>query len=55
VAPLDIAAYKGFIQPRLVPVEEDGEIVDVKIEPNTDFVGWMLEAEDELSFLPVRN
>ena len=55
VAPLNIAAYKGFIQPRLVPVEQDGAIVDVRIEPNTDFVGWMLKAEEELSFLPVRN
>ena len=53
--PLDIAPYKGFIQPRLVAVEDDGEIVDVKIEPMDNFVDWMLESEDRYSFLPVSN
>ena len=55
IEPLNIAPYKGFIQPRLVAVEQDGEIVDVKIEPMEDFVDWMLESEDEYSFLPVWN
>ncbi len=55
VEPLNIAPYKGFIQPRLIAVEQDGEIVDVKIEPMEDFVGWMLESEEEYSFLPVSN
>jgi dipeptidyl-peptidase-3 len=53
--PLNIAAYAGFIQPRLVPIEEDGEIVDVQLEYPYDFVGQMLEYEDEYSFLPVVN
>jgi dipeptidyl-peptidase-3 len=55
VEPLNIAAYRGFIQPRLVAVEEDGEIVDVKIEPMEDFVDWMLESEEKYSYLPVSN
>lgn len=55
VEPLNIAPYKGFIQPRLVTIEEDGEIVDVKIEPMDDFVDWMLESEEKFSFLPVTN
>ena len=55
IEPLNIAPYKGFIQPRLVAVEQDGEIVDVKIEPMEDFVDWMLESEEEYSFLPVSN
>jgi dipeptidyl-peptidase-3 len=53
--PLNIAPYKGFIQPRMVAVEENGEIVDVKIEPMESFVDWMLESEDKYSFLPVSN
>jgi dipeptidyl-peptidase-3 len=55
VAPLNIAPYKGFIQPRLVAIEQDGEIVDVKIEPMENFVDWMLESEEAYSYLPVNN
>ncbi len=55
VEPLNIAPYKGFIQPRLVAVEENGEIVDVRIEPMGDFVDWMLESEEKYGYLPVTN
>jgi dipeptidyl-peptidase-3 len=55
VAPLHIAAFSGFIQPRLVPVEEGGEIIDVKIEYPVDFPGQMLEYEKDYSFLPLVN
>ena len=55
VEPLDIAAYAGFIQPRLVPVEENGEIVDVKVEYPRDFPAQMVEYEKEYSFLPDTN
>ena len=55
VEPLDIAPYRGFIQPQLVAVEENGEIVDVKIEQTVDFVDWMLASEERFSFLPVTN
>ena len=55
VAPLNIAAFSGFIQPRLVPVEEGGEIIDVKIEYPVDFPGQMLEYEKDYSFLPLVN
>jgi dipeptidyl-peptidase-3 len=53
--PLDIPAYRGFVQPRITAIEEDGEIVDVKIEPAGGFVEWMLESEKRYSFLPVYN
>lgn len=53
--PLNIAPYKGFVEPRFVPVEENGEIVDVKIEQPEDFVERMLELEEDYSFLPVTN
>jgi len=55
IEPLNIAPYKGFIQPRLVAMEKNGEIVDVKIEPMENFVDWMLESEERYSFLPVSN
>jgi dipeptidyl-peptidase-3 len=55
VAPLNIAAYAGFIQPRLVAVEENGEIVDVKVEYPDDFPAQMIEYEREYSFLPHSN
>jgi dipeptidyl-peptidase-3 len=55
VEPLDIASYSGFMQPTLVPVEQDGEITDVKIEYPHDFPRQMLDFEKNYSFLPVSN
>jgi dipeptidyl-peptidase-3 len=55
VEPLNIAAFSGFIQPRLVLVEEGGEIIDVNIEYPEDFPGQMLELEENYSFLPISN
>jgi len=55
VAPLNIAAYSGFIQPRLVPIEDGGEIIDVKVEYSNDFPAQMIEFEKNYSFLPVIN
>jgi dipeptidyl-peptidase-3 len=55
VAPLNIAAYSGFIHPRYRPVEKDGEIVDVLVEYQADFVKQMLDYEKKYSFLPVEN
>jgi len=52
---LDIPAYRGFMQPRITATEENGEIVDVKVEPAGDFVEWMLESEKKYSFLPISN
>ena len=55
VAPLNIAEYGGFIHPRYIAVENNGEIVDVLIEYQDDFVGQMLDYEKNYSFLPVEN
>lgn len=52
---LDVAPYKGFIQPKLVPVMNGDKITDVKIEYPTDFAGQMLEFEKNYSLLPVKN
>lgn len=54
-APLNIAPFMGFIQPRLVPVEKDGEIIDVKVEYPTDFLAQMLEYGRAYGYLPIRN
>jgi dipeptidyl-peptidase-3 len=52
---LNIAPYAGFIQPKLVPVMQDGKIIDVKIEYPKDFTTQMLEFGKSYGFLPVIN
>lgn len=49
--PLNIAPYRGFINPVLVPVKgENGEITDIKIEYPESFVDQMLKYGEEYSF-----
>lgn len=55
VKPLNIAPYSGFMQPRLVPVKEGAEIVDVVVEYPTDFTEQMLGFEKNYGFLPAVN
>jgi dipeptidyl-peptidase-3 len=52
---LNIAPYAGFIQPKLVPVVQDGKIIDVKIEYPKDFTSQMLEFGKNYALLPVIN
>lgn len=52
---LNIAPYKGFIQPRLVPVMEGDKITDVRVEYPTSFEGQMLEFGRNYSLLPNKN
>jgi dipeptidyl-peptidase-3 len=54
-APLNIAPFMGFIQPRLVPVKKGAEIIDVKVEYPTDFLAQMLEYGRDYAYLPLRN
>ncbi|NNC64019.1 MAG: dihydrofolate reductase, partial [Gammaproteobacteria bacterium] len=51
-AALNIPSYSAFINARLVPVERNGEIVDVLVEYPEDFTEQMLEYADNYSFLP---
>ncbi len=51
---LDIAPYGGFINPLLVPVEENGEIIDVKVEYPDNFQEQMLYYGEHYSFLPIQ-
>jgi dipeptidyl-peptidase-3 len=52
---LDLPAYSGFINPRLVAVEDDGRIVDVLIEFPEDFTAQMLEYAERYATLPAWN
>ena len=40
---LNLKPYGGFVNPEIVPVEEDGKVVDYKIEYTNDYLGQMLE------------
>ncbi len=52
VKPLNLAPYRGFVNPVLVPVKgEDGEITDIKIENNQSFVEQMLYYKKEYGIL----
>ena len=53
---LNIPPYGGFINPKLVPVTDDGgAITDVKVEYPADFTKQMLEYGEKYSFLPDYN
>jgi len=54
-AKLNVAPYKGFIQPKLVPVMDGDKITDVKVEYPTSFAEQMLEYGKKYSFLPMKN
>lgn len=55
-AALPTKPYSGFVQPHLVAVRDaQGNITDVKVEIETDFVQQMLRLGREYSFLPVYN
>ncbi len=52
---LGMAPYQGFIQPKLIPVMEDGKITDVKVEYPASFMNQMLEYSKNYSYLPAEN
>ena len=52
---LNVAAYKGFIQPKLTPVMEGNVMIDVKVEYPNDFKANQLELGKKYSFLPNKN
>jgi dipeptidyl-peptidase-3 len=54
-APLGIKPYRGFIQPKLVPVMNGEDITDVKIEYPDNFFNQMMEYGKNYAFLPVKN
>jgi dipeptidyl-peptidase-3 len=52
---LNVAAYKGFIQPKLVPVMDGEKITDVKVEYPSNWLEDQLWRSKNYSFLPVNN
>ena len=49
-ATLQLKPYKGFVNPDIVPVEENGKVVDYKVVYNDDFLKQMLEYGAKYSF-----
>ena len=52
---LQIKPYRGFIQPKLIPVLEGDKIIDVKLEYPTSFYKQMMEYGKNYSFLGIKN
>ncbi len=51
---LGIAAYGGFINPKLVPVMTDGKITDIEVQYPESFKEQMMFYGENYSFLPVK-
>ena len=54
-AKLNVKPYKGFIQPKLVPVMKEEKIIDVKIQYPESFFDQMIEYGKSYSNLPAMN
>jgi dipeptidyl-peptidase-3 len=52
---LGIKPYRGFIQPRLTLITEEGDFSDVKVEYPTSFFQQMMDYGKQYSFLPINN
>jgi dipeptidyl-peptidase-3 len=52
---LNVAPYKGFVQPKLIPVMNGDKITDVKVEYPKDFLNNQLELGKQYGLLPVYN
>lgn len=54
-AKLGVKPYRGFIQPKLVPVMDGNKITDVKVEYPESFFKQMMEYGKNYGYLPVKN
>jgi dipeptidyl-peptidase-3 len=54
-AKLNVAPYKGFVQPKLTPVIENDKIVDVKVSYPDNWLNDQLERGKNYGFLPAKN
>jgi dipeptidyl-peptidase-3 len=52
---LNVAAYKGFIQPKVTATMEGDKVKDVKVEYPDNFLENQLEMGRKYSFLPNKN
>jgi len=54
-AKLNVKPYRGFIQPKLVPVMDGDKITDVKVEYPASFFAQMMEYGKKYAYLPAKN
>lgn len=54
-AKLGVKPYRGFVQPKLVPVMNGNKITDVKVEYPESFFQQMMEYGKKYAFLPTKN
>jgi dipeptidyl-peptidase III len=54
-AKLGLKPYRGFIQPKLIPVMDGDKIKDVTVEYPTSFYAQMMEYGKSYGLLPVKN
>ena len=54
-AKLNRAVFGGFMNPDLVPVIENDEIIDVKVEYPEDYTKQMIQYGEKYSYLPIKN
>ncbi len=52
---LNVKPYRGFIQPKIVPVMDGEKITDVKVEYPESFFKQMMDFGKKYAFLPVKN
>jgi len=52
---LGVAPFAGFVNPRVVPIEEGGAVVDARLEYVDDFATQMREYARQYSTLPTEN
>jgi dipeptidyl-peptidase-3 len=52
---LGLKPYKGFIQPKLIPVMQGEKITDVKVEYPTSFFAQMMEYGKNYAFMSTKN
>lgn len=52
---LNLAPYKGFVNPVYIPIVENGEIIDVKISYNEGYAEQMLRYSKDYHLLKVKN
>ncbi len=54
-AKLNVKPYRGFVQPKLIPIKNGDRIIDVKVEYPRSFYQQMMEFGSQYGFLPVNN
>jgi dipeptidyl-peptidase-3 len=52
---LNVAPYKGFIQPKLTAVMENDKIIDVKVSYPDNWLNDQLERGKNYGYLPSKN